>query len=328
MIGFVAAAVLSFVPAFIYAAIAYWLDRFEKEPRGLLFGAFIWGAFVATLGAIVWTGLAQVSLSIFIGEASAEVAGTTLLAPLVEESLKGIAVVIIMLAFPEEFDSRLDGMLYAAITALGFAATENLLYLYFMGYQESGVGGLISLFILRVILGGWGHAVYTAWIGLGLAMSRLHPNRFIRFISPFAGWLLAVCLHALHNTMAVFLAGEFGLTGLGLTLLVDWSSWIVVLGLVIWEIRREQHHIATYLAEEVMAGIIAPGHYNAAKSFSGQLRNRLRNATASRFYEACAELAHKKHHLATGVGDERNTIARINQLRRELAQLAPQVPVA
>jgi hypothetical protein len=59
----------------------------------------------------------------------------------------------------------------------------------------------------------------------------------------------------------VFLAGEFGLTGLGLTLLVDWSSWIVVLGLVIWEIRREQQYIATYLAEEVAAGIISPKHY-------------------------------------------------------------------
>lgn len=326
MIGFVAAAVLSFVPAFIYASIAYWLDRFEKEPRRLLFGAFLWGAFVATLGAIVWTGIAQASLAIFIGEASAEVAGATLLAPLVEESLKGIAVVIIMFAFPEEFDSRLDGMLYAAITALGFAATENLLYLYFFGYTEDGFGGLITLFVLRVILGGWGHAVYTAWIGLGLAMSRLHPNRIVRIISPFAGWLLAVCLHALHNTMAVFLAGEFGFTGLGLTLLVDWSTWGVVLGLVIWEIRREQHHIATYLAEEVSAGIISPAQYVAAKSFSGQLRSRTRSAAARRFYEACAELAHKKHHLATGVGNQRNTIARINQLRREIAQLAPEVP--
>ncbi|WP_322496470.1 PrsW family intramembrane metalloprotease [Chloroflexus sp.] len=328
MIGFVAAAVLSFVPAFIYASIAYWLDRFEKEPRRLLFGAFLWGAFVATLGAIVWTGIAQASLAIFIGEASAEVAGATLLAPLVEESLKGIAVVIIMFAFPEEFDSRLDGMLYAAITALGFAATENLLYLYFFGYTEDGFGGLITLFVLRVILGGWGHAVYTAWIGLGLAMSRLHPNHIVRIISPFAGWLLAVCLHALHNTMAVFLANEFGLTGLGLTLLVDWSTWAVVLGLVIWEIRREQHHIAAYLAEEVAAGIISPAHYAAAKSFSGQLRNRTRSAAARRFYEACAELAHKKHHLATGVGNQRNTIARINQLRHEIAQLAPEVPAA
>jgi len=326
MIGFLAAAILSFGPAFIYATIAYWLDRFEKEPRRLLFGAFFWGAFVATLGAIVWTGLAQASLAMFIGEASAEVAGTTLLAPLVEESLKGLAVVIIMLAFPEEFDSRLDGMLYAAITALGFAATENVLYLYFAGYAEGGIGGLITLFVLRVILGGWGHAVYTAWIGLGLAMSRLHPNRTVRIISPFAGWLLAVCLHALHNTMAVVLAGTFGLTGLGVTLIVDWVSWVVVLGLVLWEIRREQLHIAEYLAEEVSAGLISPAHYHAAKSFSGQLRNRVRSAAARRFYEACAELAHTKHHLLNGVGNRQNVMARIQQLRREIAQLAPEVP--
>ena len=48
-----------------------------------------------------------------------------MIAPIIEESLKGLAVLLVFLLFRKEFDSILDGIVYAAITALGFAATEN-----------------------------------------------------------------------------------------------------------------------------------------------------------------------------------------------------------
>lgn len=151
---FLIAVLLSFVPALIYAAIVYWLDRFEKEPLRLLIGAFSWGAFVATLGAIIWGSVLQLGLEIFIDDPFLiDLTGAALVAPVVEETLKGLAVALIFLAFPQEFDSILDGMVYGAITALGFAATENVLYLYFGGYAADGYPAMIALFVLRVILG-------------------------------------------------------------------------------------------------------------------------------------------------------------------------------
>lgn len=229
--AFLIAVLLSFVPAFFYAAIVYWLDRFEKEPAKLLVGAFLWGAMVATFGAIIWTSVLQLGVGMLVGDAAADVAGSTLLAPVVEEVLKGLAVALIFVAFPHEFDSILDGMVYGAITALGFAATENVLYLYFLGYQEGGYAEMIALFVLRVILGGWGHAVYTAFIGVGLAAGRLYRGPAInKLIFPLIGLIVAIFLHALHNGMAVFLAGSAGLGGLAALLLVDWLGWAVALG--------------------------------------------------------------------------------------------------
>ena len=38
-----AALLLSFVPGFIYATIAYQIDRYEKEPKRLIVGVFLWG---------------------------------------------------------------------------------------------------------------------------------------------------------------------------------------------------------------------------------------------------------------------------------------------
>lgn len=322
---FILAVLLSFIPAFAYAAIAYWLDRFEKEPAHLLFGAFIWGALVATGGAIIWTSVLQLSAEALTGDAAlADLTGTTLFAPIVEESLKGLAVAIIFVAFPDEFDSVLDGMLYGAITALGFAATENVLYLFFAGYGDGGYPSMFALFILRVILGGWGHAVYTSFIGIGLAVARLRRGVAVKLIAPLLGWIVAVFVHALHNSMAVFLAGTFGLGGLAATFAIDWLSWVVALGVVLWAIFRERRWIREYLREEVAIGLLTPEQYRTAGSIRAQISARMRGPEARRFYETCSELAQKKHQLAI-LGDERGNMAHISRLRSQLAELRQNV---
>ena len=93
-----------------------------------------------------------------------------------EETLKGLAVLVVFLVFRREFDSVLDGIIYAGVAALGFAATENAYYIYTYGYQESGWSGLLSLTFIRVILVGWQHPFYTAFFGIGLAVARLNRN--------------------------------------------------------------------------------------------------------------------------------------------------------
>jgi RsiW-degrading membrane proteinase PrsW (M82 family) len=325
MLVFLLVVAMSFGPAFVYAAIVYWLDRFEKEPLHLLAGAFLWGAVVATIGAIIATSVLQISLEIFTGNSAlAELTSTTLFAPLVEESLKGAAVLLIFLIFPQEFDSVLDGIVYAAITALGFAATENVLYLYFQGYATDGASGLAVLFVLRVLLGGWGHAVYTAFTGIGLAVARLRRGWAIKLAAPILGWSAAVFLHALHNSMASILGARLGIGGLAATLLVDWMGWAVAFSLVIWAIFRERRWMRSYLREEVALGTIRADQYHTASSIRAQIAARARGRAARLFYAACAELAQKKHQLAT-LGEERGNSARIAALRASLAQQSPLV---
>ncbi|MBP1466352.1 PrsW family intramembrane metalloprotease [Candidatus Chloroploca sp. M-50] len=323
--AFLIAVLLSFIPAFFYASIVYWLDRFEKEPKRLLVGAFLWGALVATIGAIIWTSALEVGVAMLIAdELMLEFTGTALLAPIVEEVLKGIAVGLIFLIAPYEFDSVLDGMVYGAITALGFAATENVLYLYFLGYQDGGYESMFALFILRVILGGWGHAVYTAFFGMGLALARLRRGTFSRIFFPLLGLFIAIFLHALHNGMAVLLGEALGLAGLALILMVDWIGWLVALGVVIWALMRERRWLKTYLREEAARGTISVAQYETASSLRKQMFARWRSREARLFYQTCAELAQKKHQLAR-MGEERGNSAMILQLRNRLADLSPQV---
>lgn len=325
--GLVLSALLSFVPAFCYAAVVYWIDRYEKEPKRLLLGVFTWGAIVAVIGALIWSGMFELSVYLFLGPMYVDLLGSSVIAPVVEESVKGLAVLIIYLAFRPEFDSILDGMVYAAITALGFAATENVLYLYTAGYGEGGYGGLFTLFVVRVLLGGWNHAVYTSFTGIGLAVLRLSHNAFIKVVAPVTGLLLAMGAHALHNTMVTLLAQNLG--GLLATLAVDWLGWIVMGLIILWALRRERRWISTHLRDEVERGTLSEAHYRIACSSWAQTAARMRALfggryrTTWRFYQACSELAQKKHQRLE-LGEARYD-ATIDSLRDELRQLGPHV---
>ena len=322
---FLLALLLSFIPAFLCAAFVYWIDRYEKEPKILLGVAFFWGAVVATAGALVSQLILQGTFAIATGsESAAELAGTTLFAPLTEESLKGFAVLLVFLFFRREFDSVLDGLVYAGVVALGFAATEDTLYL-FSEATENGIEGMMGLWVLRVVLGIWGHPFYTAWMGLGLAASRLSRSPLVRWLAPPAGWTIAVIAHALHNGLATA-AGEAGELGL-LMFLLDWLGWLlmaVILAVALW---RERRMLQLQLAEEVTRGTLGERHYRMALSplhlglrlralFSGRL------LATRRFYRLAGELAHKKQQLAR-MGDEGGTVLHIEKLREEMRNLAP-----
>lgn len=322
---FFLAVLLSFVPAFLCAAFIYWIDRYEKEPKLLLGLVFFWGAVVATGGAIVSQLILEGTVKTATGsESAADLAGTTLFAPLTEESLKGFAVLLVFLVLRKEFDSVLDGLVYAGVVALGFAATEDALYL-FGESTKSGVDGMMGLWVVRVVLGIWDHPFYTAWMGLGLAASRLSRSALVRWLAPPAGWVLAVIAHSLHNSLATA-AAEVNELGL-LMLLLDWMGWFLMGVILLVALWRERKMLQSQLAEEVTRGTLGEQHYRMALSpvhlgvrlralFSGRL------LATRRFYRLAGELAHKKQQLAR-LGEEGGTAAIVEQLREEIRQLAP-----
>src|SRR5512135_903381 len=156
VMAFLVSLFFAFVPTFFMPALVYWLDRYEKDPLALLGAAFFWGAVVAAGGAFVINTIFGIGIYAVTGSGDvADQATASLVAPFVEEGLKGLAVLIVFLAFRSEFDSILDGIIYAGITALGFAATENVLYIYENGYVQSGWQGLWQLVFIRDLVVAW-----------------------------------------------------------------------------------------------------------------------------------------------------------------------------
>ena len=185
----VLATVLAAVPVVPLVLCYLWLDRYEPEPRRLLLLGLLWGAFAATFGALVVQGIG----GLFAGVTdNVELA---VLAPVTEEASKGLFLVLLLIWRRAELDGILDGIVYAGMIGIGFAFTENILYLgaSYNGTDGMGPGGLVgvtSTFVVRCLFSPFAHPLFTAFtgIGVGIAVSTRKPA--VRWLAPVAGLLL------------------------------------------------------------------------------------------------------------------------------------------
>ncbi|MGB2962585.1 MAG: PrsW family intramembrane metalloprotease [Anaerolineales bacterium] len=323
--GLLVSVIAGIVPMFLYAWLLYFLDRYEKEPLHLLVGVFLWGAVIAAGAAFMINTLSSMGLYLITqSEFATQLTLSTLVAPAVEETLKGLAVLVVFLIFRFEFDSLLDGVVYGAVTALGFAATENIWYIHQLGFLENNWQGLLDLTLIRVLMVGWQHPFYTAFIGLGFAVSRRSTQAAWKLIAPIFGWLLAVSFHFFHNLLASLLNNQPGLT---LAAIWDWIGYIGLFVLIILLIRREQHWMKEYLTPEFDQELLSSVQYQIACSawrqsivfFQARMAGNYH--PIRRFYQVCGDLMHKKRQLSRH-GDESGTASEISRLRAELTQLA------
>jgi RsiW-degrading membrane proteinase PrsW (M82 family) len=324
--AFLGALFFGFVPMFMSAVLINWLDRYEKEPKILLGAAFLWGAVIAAGGAFILNTAFGIGIYALTGsEGTAEFGTASIVAPIIEEGLKGMAVLIVFLLFRREFDSVLDGIVYAAITAMGFAAVENTLYIYRNGYLENSWEGFWTLVVIRVLLVGWMHPFFTSFTGIGLAIARMSRNTLVKLIAVPAGYSVAVLAHAFHNTFSTLLGGAGGFF---VGLIADYFGYVCMLSFIIWMVLRERNVLREQLKEEVANGAISQKQYNTAISFfrTGVELAALTSGTyfaTIQFYQLLGELAHKKEQFAQ-LGDEGGNARIIEKLRAELVNLAPQ----
>lgn len=314
-----------FIPMFFFAAILYWLDRYEKEPIPLLIGVFAWGMVVAAGGAYIFNTVFGITIFSLTGsEFTSDLFTGSISAPIIEEGLKGMAVLLVFLFFRREFDSIMDGIIYAGVAALGFAATENVLYIW-RGYDSDGWTGLFTLVLIRVVLVGWQHPLYTSFTGIGLASARISRSWIIKLAGPVIGFSLAMFTHSFHNTLASI--PFFGDLTCFIGTFLDWTGVFFMLIIMIWAVVIEQKNLVRQLREEVQLGNLTHAQYQTACSAISQSFARLNGffsgygRDTNRFYQVCGELAHKKKQLEK-VGDEQGNSQLIQQYRLELSRLS------
>ena len=329
------------VPTLLYAGLVLSFDRYEREPWQNLLGAFGWGAVIATLFSIILSGAAQGLLTAILGAESGGQLALTVGVPIIEESLKGLALLGLLLLYRDEFDGVLDGLIYGALIGLGFAMTENIIYLG-QAYINGGIAGLGQLFLAREAFGGLGHALYTGTTGAAVGWARARYGRgVLRFVVPIGGWGLAVAQHSLWNYGATRLADFSGGAPNFLDLVAIQTALFILPGLTgLFLIARRSGHAESailheQLAEEVAGGILAPDEF-ALLSSSRQRHLALLTAfrhgglrrwsLQQQFFQTAAELALCKHHddqgeaiLADDYPPEELYRDRLAALRTELA---------
>jgi RsiW-degrading membrane proteinase PrsW (M82 family) len=290
---FILAAVLATaLPTLAYTLLIWWLDRYEKEPIGLLIAAFLWGM----IPAVALTAL----FSVFLGRPlAASPLGPGLIAwgiaPVVEEPIKAAALIALFLVARSEIDSPLDGIVYGSLIGFGFSMSENLFYFLAFPYDFQ------TLFWVRSVLFGLNHAFFTSIVGATLGALRHTQARWVGYVALPLALLAAIGFHALHNV-----AVHQRLPGLLLSWLVLASGILAIFGVAVLAWRHESRWIAAELGEEIALGTLSAADYMQVISAAERARSELdallsgglaRFHQVARLHHELTELAFKKYHL-------------------------------
>ena len=169
---------VSLAPVLIIAIYVYIRDMYEKEPVGRLLLALGSGMLIIPpvlvaekflYGGADWlTGLSKPLYTAFV------------VASFTEESFKYLAFILFFWG-SRHFNEKFDGIVYAVYISLGFAAVENLVYVYSGGYQ---VG------MMRAFTAVPAHALFGVSMGYHFGLARFYPGSrkrelFLAFMFPF-----------------------------------------------------------------------------------------------------------------------------------------------
>ncbi len=198
--------------------------------------AMAWGAFAAAgLYALPANGALITVMGQRAGIDVAQQWGAALIAPLTEETGKALGIVVVLLAAGQRLRTPMDAALLGAFSAVGFTATEDVLYGINIAYLNLGENEVVSttvIYIARaIVFGPVSHIVFSAAVGAGVGVLAVGRRR-----------------GKVPIGLALIALGA-GLHGLWNSPLLDtlWTrvAYLVVVPLVMWAVlrylRTEEH---------------------------------------------------------------------------------------
>ena len=320
--GVVIAGVAALVPFALVLLTIRWIDRWEPEPRPALLFAVLWGAGVAVAVALLFDLGVQIVLSVAGGRPD-DFVQAVLQAPIVEESAKGFGVLLLFWVNRRHFDGPVDGIVYAASVAAGFAFTENILY-FGRVLVENGLGAqFLFTFVVRGIFSPFAHVLFTSCTGYAIGMVAERGGRAgAGFGAYLIGLVPAAVLHALWNG-GLSLAGNI----IEYYLLVEFPIFLGAVAVVLAVRARERRVTRTRLGEYAAAGWFTPeevalistpgGRRQALRWARAQHDPRVKRAAMNRLVRDATRLGHARQRLVQGratIGrtpDEQELLARI-----------------
>ncbi len=177
---------LALAPAIILMMYVYFRDKYEKEPVKLILKGIFLGAIVIFPVGIVenylmgfGSGLAKIPKAAYDGFI---VAGAT------EEAFKYF-MVFILIWRNRNFNEKFDGIVYAVSVSLGFAAIENLFYVFSNNSMQVG--------ILRAFTAVPGHTIFGIVMGFYLGLARFSEKDRGKWL--LRAFIVPFLLHGIYD---------------------------------------------------------------------------------------------------------------------------------
>ena len=313
LIGFLA----SLIPLSAVLLSVHVIDKWEPEPKRLLFFAFTWGAAVSIAVTLLIQPFFVLGFQ-FSDVPDLQTYMATVQAPIVEEFAKSLGLLILLLIARRHFDGPVDGVVFAFTIAGGFAFTENILY-FGRAVAESAdpAGDFAQVFFLRGVMSPFAHAIFTGTTGLimGFAARRWHAGASVAAF--FVGLLPAMFLHNRWNSMGQGFLVDY--------LLVQVPIFFLAVGGIILLRVAERRLTRQRLLEYSAAGWFTPaeveflatlGGRRAALGWAGSYG---RKRQMKEFLKAATLLANTRQRILSGRDVELHQAEERQQLQRILA---------
>ena len=187
---------LAIAPVFIIILYIYYKDKYDKEPKRLLLYSFLLGAIVSIIVTTVLYVISDHTIPIAI-KGNTSVLQLFIKAFFIVGLIEEFSKYIIVRYFAQSnkaFNEQFDGIIYAVMVSMGFAATENIMYV---------LQGGIETALLRAFTAVPAHATFAIIMGFFMGKAKFSKNR--RRLN-LLGLLLAVIF---HGTYDFFLFLEF-----------------------------------------------------------------------------------------------------------------------
>ncbi|ALJ03672.1 branched-chain amino acid aminotransferase [Pseudalgibacter alginicilyticus] len=174
-------------PIFIIIIYIYAKDKYEKEPKQLLILNFILGAVISIIVTSILYYFFDIALPLYNHTSIFEqFIKAFFVVGLTEEFSKYI--IVRYFAQPNKaFNEPFDGIVYAVMVSMGFAATENIFYVMESGYETA---------LLRAFTAIPAHATFGILMGYYMGKAKFSNNKITLNL---AGLFLAVLFHGAYD---------------------------------------------------------------------------------------------------------------------------------
>lgn len=158
------------LPVAILVYYIYHKDKESPEPTGQLVKAFFYGVLSAfvSLGISVPLGL----IGLYSNEPTTILGsiGTAFFGAAIPEEVAKFFMLWLFLRKNPYFDEKMDGIVYAVCVSLGFAALENIMYLF------TNADSYLSVGIVRAIFAVPGHFCFGILMGYYYSPAKFYPK--------------------------------------------------------------------------------------------------------------------------------------------------------
>lgn len=179
------------MPALIIVAYILIRDRKNPEPVKMLLKGFGYGILAVPLDIALISLISNIfPLTFNTASAFGAIAESFINAAIPEEAIK-ILLLWLLLRKNSYFNEHMDGIVYAVCVGMGFAATENVLYLF------SNIDNWQVVAIGRAFLAIPGHYIFAVVMGYFYALAYFLPQH--RYCWAMA-YLLPVLLHGMYDS--------------------------------------------------------------------------------------------------------------------------------